>query len=59
MGTTDRLSLTLDTNLVQHILSKKHRKFAENNENWSQLDALLSQLERLPKYSDDVDDSDY
>ncbi|KUI52958.1 Hsk1-interacting molecule 1 [Cytospora mali] len=40
----------------EHILSRKHRKFAENDENWSQLDALLGQLERLPKYSDELGD---
>ncbi|KAK7731060.1 Cdc7p-Dbf4p kinase complex regulatory subunit [Cytospora paraplurivora] len=38
----------------EHILSRKHRKFAENNENWAELDALLGQLERLPKYSDEL-----
>jgi len=30
----------------EHILSRKHRKFAEKNENWKELDALLSQLGR-------------
>lgn len=45
---------------LQHILTKKHRKFAENDENWSKLDALLNQLDRIPKYADDDDDaSDY
>ncbi|KAG7286189.1 hypothetical protein NEMBOFW57_008495 [Staphylotrichum longicolle] len=34
----------------EHILTRKHRKFAENDDNWSQLDALLSQLQRLPRY---------
>ncbi|KAH8887532.1 hypothetical protein GQ53DRAFT_655653 [Thozetella sp. PMI_491] len=34
-----------------HILSRKHRKFAEHDDNWSQLDSLLDQLERQPKYS--------
>lgn len=38
----------------EHILSRKHRKFAENDENWSDLDKLLSQLERHPKYSDEL-----
>ncbi|KAL2150807.1 hypothetical protein VTH82DRAFT_7370 [Thermothelomyces myriococcoides] len=33
----------------EHIVSRKHRKFAENDENWSQLDALLSQLAREPR----------
>ncbi|KAI0147313.1 hypothetical protein GGR57DRAFT_259319 [Xylariaceae sp. FL1272] len=32
-----------------HIESKKHRKFADNPENWLELDDLLAQLERLPK----------
>ncbi|KAF3762007.1 hypothetical protein M406DRAFT_334044 [Cryphonectria parasitica EP155] len=39
----------------EHILSKKHRKFAENDRNWSRLDSLLGQLERTPKYADDED----
>ncbi|AEO64160.1 08bd25e4-aeb1-4cab-be31-257f0e3c9756 [Thermothielavioides terrestris] len=34
----------------EHIVSRKHRKFAENDENWSQLDALLAQLKRVPRY---------
>ncbi len=34
----------------QHILTRKHRKFAENEKNWAQLDHLLSQLKRRPKY---------
>jgi regulatory subunit for Cdc7p protein kinase len=38
------------TDLFQHIVSRKHRKFAENDDNWSQLDALLSQLKRVPRY---------
>ncbi|KAI1777401.1 Dfp1/Him1, central region-domain-containing protein [Hypoxylon cercidicola] len=33
----------------EHILSKKHRKFAEDDENWLELDDLLSQLERVTK----------
>ncbi|KAH9884070.1 Dfp1/Him1, central region-domain-containing protein [Xylariomycetidae sp. FL2044] len=33
----------------EHIESKKHRKFAENDENWLELDSLLAQLERIPK----------
>ncbi|KAL2162071.1 hypothetical protein VTH06DRAFT_7856 [Thermothelomyces fergusii] len=33
----------------EHIVSRKHRKFAENDENWAQLDALLSQLAREPR----------
>lgn len=46
---------------MQHIASKKHRRFAENDKNWSELDALLGQLERVPKYRDDTDGetSDY
>ncbi|KAJ9151216.1 Hsk1-interacting molecule 1 [Pleurostoma richardsiae] len=39
-----------------HILSRKHRKFAENNDNWAQLDALLGQLKRLPRFSSDRDE---
>lgn len=34
----------------EHILTRKHRKFAENEKNWAQLDDLLSQLKRHPKY---------
>jgi len=31
---------------VQHIQSRKHRKFALNQENWKELDGLLCQLKR-------------
>ncbi|KAK4127241.1 hypothetical protein N657DRAFT_631100 [Parathielavia appendiculata] len=34
----------------EHIVSRKHRKFAENDDNWTQLDALLAQLKRAPRY---------
>ncbi|KAG7135761.1 Hsk1-interacting molecule 1 like protein [Verticillium longisporum] len=30
----------------EHILSRKHRKFAENLDNWGELDELLGKLER-------------
>ncbi|KAI0477300.1 Dfp1/Him1, central region-domain-containing protein [Xylariaceae sp. FL0804] len=33
----------------EHIESRKHRKFAEDDGNWVELDELLSQLERIPK----------
>ncbi|OAA62679.1 g1 s regulator [Niveomyces insectorum RCEF 264] len=33
-----------------HIASHKHRKFAEDDRNWTELDELLSQLTRCPKY---------
>ncbi|KAK0628807.1 Dfp1/Him1, central region-domain-containing protein [Bombardia bombarda] len=33
-----------------HILSRKHRRFADNDDNWNQLDALLQQLKRMPRY---------
>jgi regulatory subunit for Cdc7p protein kinase len=36
----------------EHILSRKHRKFAENDENWADLDSLLSQLKRMPKHAE-------
>jgi regulatory subunit for Cdc7p protein kinase len=32
--------------MLQHASSRKHRKFAENNDNWLELDALLRQLAR-------------
>ncbi|OLN85098.1 Hsk1-interacting molecule 1 [Colletotrichum chlorophyti] len=35
----------------EHILTRKHRKFAENRENWAELDDLLKQLDRIPRYS--------
>lgn len=41
-----------------HILSRKHRRFADNDVNWTQLDSLLSQLKRLPKYAHDDDEAD-
>lgn len=33
---------------VQHILSRKHRKFATTHSNWTELDALLAQLQSQP-----------
>ncbi|KAJ3485452.1 hypothetical protein NLG97_g6815 [Lecanicillium saksenae] len=42
----------------EHILSRKHRKFAENDENWTDLDALLSQLERPPRFAS-MDSEEY
>lgn len=32
-----------------HIVSRKHRRFAENDDNWAQLDALLGKLSRAPR----------
>ncbi|TDZ30326.1 Hsk1-interacting molecule 1 [Colletotrichum spinosum] len=34
----------------EHILTRKHRKFAENNNNWAELDELLYQLGRMPRW---------
>ncbi|KAI1458743.1 Dfp1/Him1, central region-domain-containing protein [Annulohypoxylon moriforme] len=34
----------------EHILTKKHRKFADDDENWGELDDLLSQLQRAPRH---------
>ncbi|KAF3015895.1 hypothetical protein E8E14_010132 [Neopestalotiopsis sp. 37M] len=34
----------------EHILSRKHRKFADNDDNWGDLDDLLDQLSREPKH---------
>ncbi|KAH6690712.1 Dfp1/Him1 [Plectosphaerella plurivora] len=34
----------------EHVLSRKHRKFADNDDNWAELDGLLSQLSRAPKW---------
>ncbi|RFU81682.1 g1 s regulator [Trichoderma arundinaceum] len=43
----------------EHILSRKHRKFAENDDNWIELDALLAQLKRMPRFSSaDSDDGE-
>ncbi|KAH7161436.1 Dfp1/Him1, central region-domain-containing protein [Dactylonectria macrodidyma] len=42
----------------EHILSRKHRKFAENDDNWTELDSLLVQLKRLPKYTTESDEDD-
>lgn len=36
-----------------HILTRKHRKFADNDDNWCQLDALLRQLKREPRFAVD------
>lgn len=35
---------------------KKHRKFAEDSRNWSKLDSLLGQLQRVLKYEPRMDD---
>lgn len=43
----------------QHILSRKHRKFAENADNWVELDDLLGQLKRAPKYACDSEDEGF
>lgn len=40
----------------QHILMKKHRKFAEDSRNWSKLDTLLGQLQRVLKYEPRMDE---
>ncbi|KAK0742401.1 Dfp1/Him1, central region-domain-containing protein [Apiosordaria backusii] len=40
----------------EHILTRKHRKFAENDDNWVQLDALLSLLKRRPRHRHEPDD---
>lgn len=42
----------------EHILSRKHRKFAENDDNWIELDSLLSQLKRMPKFSPGSDEEE-
>ncbi|KAJ4266365.1 Cdc7p-Dbf4p kinase complex regulatory subunit [Fusarium torreyae] len=42
----------------EHILSRKHRKFAENDDNWTELDALLSQIKRMPKYAPGSDEEE-
>jgi regulatory subunit for Cdc7p protein kinase len=34
---------------AQHIQSRKHRKFAMTQDNWTELDALLVQLKRPHK----------
>ncbi|KAK4232520.1 Dfp1/Him1, central region-domain-containing protein [Podospora fimiseda] len=33
----------------EHIQTRKHRKFAENEDNWAELDALLTHLKRRPR----------
>ncbi|KAG6010909.1 hypothetical protein E4U21_002579 [Claviceps maximensis] len=42
----------------EHILTRKHRKFAENDDNWIELDLLLEQLKRTPKYAGTDSDED-
>ncbi|KAG6038954.1 hypothetical protein E4U41_003460 [Claviceps citrina] len=42
----------------EHIVSRKHRKFAENDDNWTELDLLLEQLKRMPKYAGTDSDDD-
>jgi regulatory subunit for Cdc7p protein kinase len=44
------------TNNDQHIVSRKHRRFAEADENWTDLDRLLRRLERPLKHSDSDDE---
>ncbi|KAH6610627.1 g1 s regulator [Trichoderma cornu-damae] len=43
----------------EHILSRKHRKFAENDENWIELDTLLRQLKRIPRFSSDGEEGEW
>lgn len=45
-----------EADMFQHILMKKHRKFAEDNRNWSKLDSLLGQLQRVLKYEPRMDE---
>ncbi|KAL2870339.1 protein serine/threonine kinase activating protein nimO [Aspergillus lucknowensis] len=39
----------------EHVMSRKHRKFAANGANWAELDLLLKQLTRTPKEEYDLD----
>ncbi len=34
---------------LQHTVSRKHRRFADETSNWTSLDSLLTKLERAPK----------
>ncbi|KAH7040961.1 Dfp1/Him1, central region-domain-containing protein [Microdochium trichocladiopsis] len=34
----------------EHIVSRKHRRFADDDRNWVELDELLAQLQRVPKH---------
>ncbi|KAI0174003.1 G1/S regulator [Pestalotiopsis sp. NC0098] len=34
----------------EHILNRKHRRFADNDDNWGELDELLNELAREPKH---------
>ncbi|KAG9237030.1 Dfp1/Him1, central region-domain-containing protein [Amylocarpus encephaloides] len=43
----------------EHILSRKHRKFAEKADNWKELDALLNRLARPVKETDEYSDEFY
>ena len=38
--------MNTDHFLLQHIIGRKHRKFALNKEHWKDLDRLLAQLGR-------------
>jgi regulatory subunit for Cdc7p protein kinase len=40
--------------ILQHIQSRKHRKFAEKLDNWQELDALLNQLARPLREAQEV-----
>lgn len=40
-------------------MTRKHRKFADNDDNWAQLDSLLSQLKRPPKYRLDGEEEEH
>jgi regulatory subunit for Cdc7p protein kinase len=50
VGLASYLPLSIFANPWQHIASRPHRKFAENDDNWTQLDTLLSQIKREPRY---------
>lgn len=46
----------VSSNFIQHTHTRKHRKFAMTESNWTELDALLSQLERPRKNPDPGED---
>ena len=45
VSTTFKNLTSIDDNIVQHTVSRKHRKFAANPDNWAELDALLQILQ--------------
>jgi regulatory subunit for Cdc7p protein kinase len=43
--------------LSEHVMSRRHQKFANDEKNFERLDRLIRTMQRLPRAIDDIDDS--